>query len=134
MGTMGLRVNPYLFLILASLLYEVCVSALSPGVPTASAGTAPKIRLEALRSTSASEELTNQLALKDDDSDEALRLVYAHKLPGREETVLDLFDYGGDWRVERLDRDVYLVSCGGTYFEADVAAKTVRPGIISSAF
>lgn len=131
---MGLRLNPYLFLILASLLYDVCVSALSPGVPTASAGIAPKIRLAATRPTAASEELAAQLALKDDDSDEALLLVYAHKLPGREETVLDLFDYGGDWRVERLDRDTYLVSCDGVYFEADVAAKTVRPGIISSDF
>lgn len=74
---------------------------------------------------------------RDDDSDAALRLVYAFRLPGRKETVLDVLG-GADegiagkspWQVERLDRDTYLVTYkaageGEFHFEVDVPGQSV---------
>ena len=76
-------------------------------------------------------------ALADDGSRDALKIAYAHRLPGRQDTLLEMLEPPGSflqpsaWLVERLDKDVYRVRCGNYEFDVNLAAQTV--GIVPGA-
>lgn len=67
----------------------------------------------------------------DDGTRDALEMAYAHRLPGRQETLLEMLDCPGAfldpsaWLVERLDKDVYRVRCQAYEFDVNLAARTV---------
>lgn len=94
------------------------------------------------KSSAKTDVLSKLLVISDEAGRSALGLVYAHKLPGRRDTILDLlgersasFLDSSSWKVERLIRDAYLVtgSAGSNKaeepfeFEADLASGVVLP-------
>lgn len=82
-------------------------------------------------------DLPSPISFADDGSRDALKMAYAHRLPGRQETLLEILEPPGSflqpsaWLVERLDKDVYRVRCGSYEFDVNLAAQTV--GIVPGA-